>query len=331
MQRWACLFIFRPVPEERREELRTVIEESDVIWMFAQYRDVTEALKPLKDALKGKTLVLFREMVVLSLVPERLAELRLFIDEVGSAAERIVIHYLRHRIVWDADLERRHAVIRAGGVVPYIFVMDFATQRQLRFIHYQAFNKYLKGSDVVDKLRHLPHIVVGDGEGAIRVPFIEVLRLQAASELLVHPTRVDGYSRFLLHGILLGCVPILLLTDAEMLFVYTNAASTDKFAAFRELSRYFLVCPDEASFLATVEHLFAHPQEIPEHRQRVYEFLLHHRDLWCPEIIHDAFAEHDLFLPADLTPVSHSFEADMRLFPVGKWSQNLPSKRFVCV
>jgi hypothetical protein len=330
MQRWACLFIFRPVPEERREELRAVIEESDVIWMFAQYRDATAALKPLKDALKGKTLVLFREMVVLSLVPERLAELRLFIDEVGSAAERIVIHYLRHRIVWDADLERRHAVIRAGGVVPYIFVMDFTAQRQLRFIHYQAYDKYLKGSDIVDKLRHLPHVVVGDGEGAIRVPFIEVLRLQAASELLVHPTRVDGYARFLLQGVLLGCVPILLLTDAEMLFVYTNAASTDKFAAFRELSRYFLVCPDEGSFLATVEHLFAHPQEIPEHRQRVYEFLLHHRDLWCPEIIYDAFAEHDLFLPADLTPVSHSFEADMRLFPVGKWSQNPPSKRFVC-
>jgi hypothetical protein len=318
------------VPEERREELRAVIEESDVIWMFAQYRDATEALKPLKDALKGKTLVLFREMVTLSLVPERLAELKLFIDEVGSAAERIVIHYLRHRIVWDADLERRHAVIRAGAVVPYVFVMDFTTRRQLRFIHYQAFNKYLKGSDVVDKLRHLPHIVVGDGEGAIRVPFIEVLRLQAASELLVHPTRVDGYARFLLQGVLLGCVPILLLTDAEVLFVYTNAASTDKFAAFRELSRYFLVCPDEGSFLATVEHLFAHPQEIPEHRQRVYEFLLHHRDLWCPEIIYDAFAEHDLFLPADLTPVSHSFEADARLFPVGKWSQNPPAKRFVC-
>jgi hypothetical protein len=209
--------------------------------------------------------------------------------------------------------------------------MDFTTQRQLRFIHYQAYNKYLKGSDIVDKLRHLPHIVVGDGEGAIRVPFIEVLRLQAASELIVHPTRVDGYARFLLHGILLGCVPVLLLTDAEMLFVYTNATSTDRFAAFRELSRYFLVCPDEASFLATVERLFAHPQAIPEHRQRVCEYLLHHRDLWCPEIIYDAFAEHDLFLPADLTPVSHLFESDMRLYPTGKWSRNPPSKRFVCV
>jgi hypothetical protein len=319
------------VPEERREELRTVIEESDVIWMFAQYRDATEALKPLKDALKGKTLVLFREMVVLSLVPERLAELKLFIDEVGSAAERIVIHYPRHRIVWDIDLERRFTVIRTGEIMPYVFVMDFATQRQLRFIHYQAYNKYLKGSDVVDKLRHLPHIVVGDGDGAIRVPFIEVLRLQAASELIVHPTRADAYARFLLHGILLGCVPVLLLTDAEMLFVYTNATSTDKFAAFRELSRYFLVCPDEESFLATVEHLFSHPQEIPEHRQRVCEYLLHHRDLWCPEIIYDAFIQHDLFLPADLTPVSHFSAADMRLFPVGKWSQNTPSKRFVCV
>jgi hypothetical protein len=194
MQRWACLFIFRPVPDERRDELHAVIKESDVLWLFAQYRDATAALKPLKDALKGKTLVLFREMVVLSLVPERLAELKLFIDEVGSAAERIVIHYPRHRIVWDIDLERRFTVIRTGEIMPYVFVMDFATQRQLRFIHYQAYNKYLKGSDVVDKLRHLPHIVVGDGDGAIRVPFIEVLRLQAASELIVHPTRAVEFT-----------------------------------------------------------------------------------------------------------------------------------------
>jgi hypothetical protein len=263
-------------------------------------------------------------------VPQRLAELRLFIDEIGSVAERVIIHYPRHRISWDADLERRFPVIRTGTVVPYIFLMNFATQRQLRFIHYQCRYKHLKGSDIVDRLRHLPHIVVGDGQDAIRVSLIEVLHLQAASELLVHPTRADSYARFVLHGILLGCVPVLLMTDAEMPFVYANATSTDKLAAFRELSRYFPICLDEDAFLATVEHLFAHPEKIQEYRQRVGEFLLHHRDLWCPEIIYEMFAEHDLFLPADLMPVSRA-GASINAHPIGKWSQNPPSKCFFWV
>ena len=327
MQRWACLFICKPVPDDQRETLRTTIEDCDVIWMVAEYRDALEAFKPIKDAVKGKTLVLFREMVMLELVPKRLAELRLFIDEIGSVAERVVIHYPRHRISWDADLERRFPVIRAGTVVPYIFLMNFATQRQLRFIHYQCRYKHLKGSDIVDALRHLPHIVVGDGHDAIRVSFIEVLHLQAASELLVHPTRADSYARFILHGILLGCVPVLLMTDAEMPFVYANATSADKLAAFRELSRYFPICLDQDAFLATVEHLFAHPERIQEYRQRVGEFLLHHRDLWCPEIIYEIFAEQDLFLPADLMPVSRT-GASINAHPIGKWSQNPPSKCF---
>jgi hypothetical protein len=325
MQQWACLFIFKPVPDDQREMLRATVEDCDVIWMIAGYQDALEAFKPIRDAVKGKTLVLFREMMMLELVPQRLAELRLFIDEIGSVAERVVIHYPRHRISWDADLERRFPVIRAGTVVPHIFLMNFATRRQLRFIHYQCRYKHLKGSDIVDRLRHLPHIVVGDGLDAIRLSFIEVLHLQAASELLVHPTRADSYSRFVLHGILLGCVPVLLMTDAEMPFVYANATSTDKLAAFRELSRYFPICLDEEAFISTVRHLFAHPERIQEYRQRVGEFLLHHRDLWCPEIIYEIFAEQDLFLPADLMPVTR-LGASVNAHPIGKWSQNPLSK-----
>ena len=297
--------------------------------MFADYKHALEAFRPIKDALKGKTLVLYREMVTLELVQERIAELKAFIEEIGSAADRIVIHYPRHRIVWDAELER-FDTIRAGLVVPYVFVMNFTTKRQLRFVHYQAFDKYWKGSDIVDKLKHLPHVIVGFGPGAIGMRFIEVMRLQAASELIVHPTRVDSFSRFVLHGILLQCVPVLMLTDAELPFIYANATSTDKLAAFKELSKYFPVCPDEDSFIATVEHLFAHPEEIYEYRAKVCEFLLHNRDLWCPEIIYETFSEHDLLLPADLYPAALMTNVGMDAFPSGKWSKNPTSKLFYC-
>jgi hypothetical protein len=297
--------------------------------MFADYKHALEAFRPIKDALKGKTLVLYREMVTLELVQERIAELKAFIEEIGSAADRIVIHYPRHRIVWDEELER-FETIRAGLVVPYVFVMNFTTKRQLRFVHYQTFNKYWKGSDIVDKLKHLPHVIVGFGPGAIGMRFIEVMRLQAASELIVHPTRVDSFSRFVLHGILLQCVPVLMLTDAELPFIYANATSTDKLAAFRELSKYFPICPDEDSFIATVEHLFAHPEEIHEYRAKVCEFLLHNRDLWCPEIIYETFSERDLFLPADLYPAAMMAKVGMDAFPSGKWSKNPTSKLFYC-
>jgi len=329
MQRWACLFVFAAVSNSRLEELRSTIEDCDVVWMFADYKHALEALRPLKDALRGKTLVLYREMVTLGLVQERIAELKAFIEEIGSAADRIVIHYPRHRIVWDAELERFETV-RAGLVIPYVFVMNFAAKRQLRFVHYQAGDRYWKGSDVVDKLKHLPHVIVGSGPGAVGMRLIEVMRLQAASELIVHPTRIDAFSRFILHGILLQCVPVLMLTDAELPFIYANATSTDKLAAFRELSKYFPICPDEDSFIATVEHLFAHPEEIQEHRARICEFLLHHRDLWCPEIIYETFAEHGLFLPADLYPASLMTNVGIDAFPSGKWTKNSTSKLFYC-
>jgi hypothetical protein len=329
MQRWACLFVFEAVSNSKLEELRSTIEDCDVVWMFADYKHVLEAFRPIKDAFKGKILILYREMVTLGLVQERIAELKAFIEEIGSAADRIVIHYPRHRIVWDEELER-FETIRAGLVVPYVFVMNFTTKRQLKFVHYQAFDKYWKGSDIVDKLKHLPHVIVGSGPGAVGMRLIEVMRLQAASELIVHPTRIDSFSRFVLHGILLQCVPVLLLTDAELPFVYANATSTDKLAAFRELSKYFPICPDEDSFIATVEHLFAHPEEIQEYRAKVCEFLLHNRDLWCPEIVYEIFAEHDLFLPADLYPVSRMTNVGMDAFPSGKWSKNPTSKLFYC-
>jgi hypothetical protein len=232
MQKWASIFLFSRVGDYRLEELRATVENCDVVWMFADYKYALEAFRPIKDALKGKILVLYREMVTLGLVEERIAELKVFIEEIGSAADRIVIHYPRHRIVWDAELER-FGTIRTGLVMPYVFVMNFATKRQLRFVHYQASDKYWKGSDVVDKLKHLPHVVVGGGPGAVGMRLIEVMRLQAASELIVHPTRVDAFSRFTLHGILLQCVPVLMLTDAELPFIYANATSTDKLAAFR--------------------------------------------------------------------------------------------------
>jgi len=328
MQRWACLFVFGAVSNSRLEELRSTIEDCDVVWMFADYKHALEAFRPMKDALKGKTLVLYREMVTLGLVQERIAELKAFIEEIGSAADRIVIHYPRHRIVWDAELER-FETIRTGLVVPYVFVMNFATtKRQLRFVHYQAGDKYWKGSDIVDKLKHLPHVIVGFGPGAVGMRLIEVMRLQAASELIVHPTRVDSFSRFTLHGILIQCVPVLMLTDAELPFVYANATNTDKLAAFKELSKYFPICPDEDSFIATVEHLFAHSEEIYEYRAKVCEFLLHNRDLWCPEIIYETFAEHDLFLPADLYPASLMTNVGIDAFPSGKWSKNPTSKLF---
>jgi hypothetical protein len=321
--------VFEAVSNSRFEELRSTIEDCDVVWMFADYKHALEAFRPIKDALKGKTLVLYREMVTLGLVQERILELRAFIEEIGSAADRIVIHYPRHRIVWDEELERFETV-RTGLVLPYIFVMNFATKRQLRFVHYQAGDKYWKGSDVVDKLKHLPHVIVGGGPGAVGMRLIQVMRLQAASELVVHPTRVDAFSRFILHGILLQCVPVLMLTGAEMPFVYANATSTDKLAAFRELSKYFPICPDEDSFIATVEHLFAHPEEIQEYRAKVCEFLLHNRDLWCPEMIYETFAEHDLFLPSDLYPASLAANVGMDAFPSGKWSKNPTSKLFLC-
>ena len=327
MQQWASIFLFSQVGSHRLEELRTTVEDCDVVWMFADYKHALEAFRPIKDALKGKTLVLYREMVTLGLVQERIAELKAFIEEIGSTADRIVIHYPRHRIVWDAELERFETV-RAGLVMPYVFVMNFATKRQLRFVHYQAFDKYWKGSDIVDKLRHLPHVIVGSGPGSVGMRLIEVMRLQASSELVVHPTRVDAFSRFTLHGILLQCVPVLMLTDAELSFVYANATSTDKLAAFKELSKYFPICPDEDSFIATVERLFAHPEEIQEYRAKVCEFLLHNRDLWCPEIIYEAFAEHDLFLPADLYPVSLMMNVGVDAFPFGKWSKNPTSQLF---
>jgi len=268
-------------------------------------------------------------MVNLQLVGERIAELKVFIEEVGSSADRIVINYPRHRIIWSEELDRFETV-RAGRVVPYVFVMNFAAQRQLRFIHYQAGDKYWKGSDIVDKLKRLPHIIVGSGKGAIGMRLIEVMRLQAESELVVHPTRIDSFSRFILHGILLGCVPVLLLTDAELPYVYANASSTDKAQAFKELSRYFPICLDEDSFIATVERLFAHPDEIQRYRTKVYEFLLHNRDLWCPEIIYETFAEHDLFLPSDLVPASAMTTCGADAFPCGKWSSNPESQVFYC-
>jgi hypothetical protein len=180
MQRWASIFLFSRVGDHRLEELRSTVENCDVVWMFADYKHALEAFRPIKDALKGKTLVLYREMVALGLVQERIAELKAFIEEIGSAADRIVIHYPRHRIVWDAELER-FETIRAGLVMSYVFVMNFATKRQLRFVHYQAFDKYWKGSDIVDKLKHLPHVIVGFGPGAVGMRLIEVMRLQAAS------------------------------------------------------------------------------------------------------------------------------------------------------
>ena len=327
MQRWACLFLFEAVSNSRLEELRSTIEDCNVVWMFADYKNALEAFRPIKDALKGKTLVLYREMVNLGLVQERILELKAFIEEIGSVADRIVIDYPRHRIVWDSELER-FETIRTGRVMPYVFVMNFTTKRQLRFVHYQAGDKYWKGSDIVDKLKYLPHVIVGRGPGAVGMRLIEVMRLQAASELIVHPTRVDTFSRFTLHGILLQCVPVLMLTDAEMPFVYANSTSTDKLAAFRELSKYFPICPDEDSFIATVEHLFAHPEEIQEYRAKVCEFLLHNRDLWCPEVIYETFAEHDLFLPADLCPASTMTNVGIDAFPSGKWSKNPTSKLF---
>jgi len=207
-QRWACLFIFEPVPQNKVDELRAVIESADVIWFFAHYPYAMDALNPLKDSLKGKTLVLYREMVLMKLVEERLAELAQFIEMIGAYADRVVIHLPRHKIVWDPI--SRFETVRAGLVVPYVLTMQFDYKRELRFIHYQSGDKYWKGSDIVDELRHLPHVIVGHGEGAICVPYFDVLLLQAISEFVVHPTRVDAFSRFLLQGILLGCIPVLM-------------------------------------------------------------------------------------------------------------------------
>jgi hypothetical protein len=80
--------------------------------------------------LKGKTLVLYREIVNLNLLQERIAELKAFIEEIGSAAGQIVIELLRHRIVWYPELNC-YKTIRIGHIIPYIFVMDFTSKRRL--------------------------------------------------------------------------------------------------------------------------------------------------------------------------------------------------------
>jgi hypothetical protein len=87
MQQWASVFLFSQVSDHRLEELRVTVEDCDVVWMFADYKNALEAFRPIKDALKGKTLVLYREMVTLGLVHERISELKAFIEEIGSAAD----------------------------------------------------------------------------------------------------------------------------------------------------------------------------------------------------------------------------------------------------
>jgi len=145
--KWASIFLFSRVGDHRLEELRATVEDCDVVWMFADYKHALEAFRPIKDALKGKTLVLYREMVTLGLVHERISELKAFIEEIGSAADRIVIHYPRHRIVWDAELER-FETIRAGLVMPYVFVMNFATKRQLEIRALPSIRQ------ILERLRH---------------------------------------------------------------------------------------------------------------------------------------------------------------------------------
>jgi len=329
-QRWACLFIYYPVPENKIDELRSVIVDADVIFFVANYTHALEAMKQVTDVLKGKTLVLWREFVSMQLVEERIAELVRFIDEIGIYADRTIIHLPRHRLVFEPIA--KFETIRSGIVIPYVLVMQFDYKRELRFIHYQFGEKFWKGSDIVDKLKHLPHIIVGRGEGAIGVSFCDVLALQASSELLLHPTRIDSFSRFILHGIMLGCVPVLMMTDAELPFVYANSRCADKLEAFKILEKYFPIAVDENSFISIVNRLFQCRDEIYCYRERLREFLLHNPDLWCPQVIYEEFARYDLYMPADLLPVSRLTairEIGKEAFPSGPWSENEESIVFI--
>jgi len=320
-QRWACLFVFNKPTAEKLEELRAVIESADVLWFFAHYPFLMDGMKLMTDVLKNKTLVLYREIVAMPLQDERIAELARFVEEIGAHADRVVIHLPRHKLVFEpiAKLE----TIRTGLVVPYVLTMQFDYKRELRFIHYQSADKWWKGSDIVDELKHLPHVIVGSGEGALTVRYFDVLLLQAASELVVHPTRVDAFSRFLLQGILLGCVPVMMLSDAELWFVYGNC--DDKFEAMKQLSKYFPIAVDKESYISLVNHLFQHRDEIYRYREKVREWLLHNPDFWCPSVIYEEFAKHDLFLPSDLMPVTLIDFAGKETLPIGKWSNNPPS------
>lgn len=328
---WATLFIFDKVSEDRLDELESVVESADVLWLFAHFGHAAEALRHFREKLKTKVIVAYREFVILSEVRRRIEELTLFLEEFGQSCDSAFIHVPRDRIVWD-DIFKKYPVIKSGIVIPLALNVVHDYSRQLQFIHYQQIDKWWKGSDIVDRLKHLPHIIVGYGPDAILVNYSKVLQLQAQSELIVHPTRVDSFSRFLMSGMLLGCVPVLLMTDAQLLFVLANASTTDKREIYNVLRNHFSVHWDADSFCAAVEKLMRNRELIWFYRDKLREYLLQNADLWSPEIIYQQFADYGLKLPADLIPVTFiaHFNEDERtsVVPKGKWSENPTSLVF---
>ncbi|MEZ8220023.1 hypothetical protein GG496_000190 [Candidatus Fervidibacteria bacterium JGI MDM2 JNZ-1-D12] len=328
---WAVLFVFNEIDSAKFDELVAIIERSDVIWIFAHFSYVAEALRLIREKLKSKIIVAYREYVILSEVKHRNKELELFVDEFAPLCDSIFIHLPRDRIMW-SSLLTRYPVIRSGIVVPLAINSIYDYKRELRFIHYRQLDKWWKGTDIVERLLHLPHIIVGFGEGAMQVSYSNVLQLQAASELVVHPTRVDAFSRFLMSGMLLGCVPVLLMTDAQLLFVLANASTTDKREIYNVLRNHFSVHWDADSFCAAVEELMRNRELIWFYRDKLREYLLQNADLWSPEIIYQQFADHGLKLPADLIPVTliAHFKEDesTKVVPQGRWTENPKSLVF---
>lgn len=329
--KWSTLFVFNPIPDNRYDEFVSVVEQGDIIWAFDNCQWLGDGLRKIRDKLKSKILVFFQEMVMLDLAEERSRKLEMFLEEFARSFDYVFIHMPRHRIVWH-EVFTKFDVIRTGLVVPIAVNAIFDFNREMRFIHYQQIDKYWKGSDIVDRLKHLPHIIVGYGEGAISVSYSKVLQLQASSELVVHPTRVDSYSRFLMSGLLLGCVPVLLMTNAELPFVLSNAKDIDKNTAYKTLRNYFSVHWDVDSFVEAVSTLMQEKALIEEYRDRLRMYLIHNADLWSPEIIYHKFSDKGLLLPSDLIPVTHlahfQEEERQRVLPQGSWSNNPPSLVF---
>ncbi len=323
--RWCYVAAFSDVPSERLGHLIELIKDNDVLYIYTLNHPTLQLVQAVGEHLRGKICVVFFEVVNIHALSDKLSLLRRLLEVISTHADAVFLHLPRHRILWSEDLAK-FPIIRTGLVVPLVTRVPLARRRQLRFIHYKSIDKFYKGSDIVERLLHLPHIIVGYIEGAVQVSYSAVLRLQASSELLVHPTRCDSYSRFLLSGMLLLCVPILLVTDAELPFVYANTKEPDKLAAYRELLPYFSVHLDADSYVEAVCEFFRERELIMEYREKLMAYLIHHSDLWSPEIIYQRFRSFGLHLPADLVPVTHlcHWPAEERtlVVPNGPWSSN---------
>ncbi len=281
------------------------------------------------ERLRGKVLVVFVDKLFLG---------RSFLPAIGrlNQYQADVFLDLPPSKLYEAEIKatrRLAGVIERGVPLPWAHQLP-PCERQRRFLHFARrdphFEGFVKGTDyVLELLEEFPHDVIGNIEvGHYRgwVSVQEQLTLQRQCRLLLHPSRLDSGSRTLTAAMCLDQVSVLALREAEYTWSLSFGEPPEQY-----LPRFFPIARGKAEYQALVRRLMTDDDLYHSALVNLRAYKAQHLINWDTYTIYQAFAEHGLILPRDLTPLHFMLLTQELLdsLPAGPWSTNELSLNYV--